>query len=419
PDWSRRGLRDETNQLGTFYYSSVADYAARRAFLAIAQRGNPRVVFWEKNVGVFLQDDFEVHPQLQVSLGFRYDWQNYFQDLNNVQPRIALAWAPSKSRKTVIRTGSGTFYDRSGPGPVLDLLRFNGVQLRRYIVTDAGLINSIRDTNFNTLLPTSIVKLDSRVQLPYVIQFSVGIEHQIAKATTVAIQYVGVRGIQQFRSRDVNAPLAPFSAVRPEPQFSTVRQIESAGRLEQNHLEFTLRGKLVPRFTGVAQYSFGKAMSDTGGVNWFPAASTQPAGEWSRADTDRRHQFNLLASANVHPWLKLGVALSILSGSPFNITTGRDNNRDGVANDRPEGLERNAGQGPGYLGLDVRWSRELRFRPAAKDKSASLTFSADAFNILNRTNYVTYVGSLSSPLFGGPVAAQPPRRLQLGARFQF
>jgi hypothetical protein len=32
---------------------------------------------------------------------------------------------------------------------------------------------------------------------------------------------------------------------------------------------------------------------------------------------------------------------------------------------------------------------------------------------------VTYVGALSSPLFGRAVAAHPPRRLQVGARFQF
>jgi hypothetical protein len=49
----------------------------------------------------------------------------------------------------------------------------------------------------------------------------------------------------------------------------------------------------------------------------------------------------------------------------------------------------------------------------------SLIFSIDAFNILNRTNYSTYIGSLSSSFFGRAVSAQPPRRLQLGARFQF
>jgi hypothetical protein len=418
PDWSRRGLRDETNQLGTFYFASLADYNANQPFLAVAQRGNPRVVFWEKNIGAFFQDDFQVSPQLQVSVGLRYDWQNYFQDLNNIQPRVALAWAPWKSRKTIVRAGAGTFYDRSGPGPIYDLLRFDGARLRRYVITDPSLITSLTNAGVEAL-PTSVVRLDPAVQLPYVIQFSAGIERQLAKGTTVAVQYVGVRGIQQFRSRDANAPPSPTLDLRPDPRLSIVRQIESAGRLEQNALEVTFRGNLAPRISGLAQYTFGKTMSDTGGVNWFPASSVAPTGEWSRADTDRRHQFNLLATANLQQWLNFGLSVSMLSGAPFNITTGRDDNRDGIGNDRPQALRRNAGDGPAYLGVDVRWFREFRLRASANDKLPTVTFSLDAFNILNRTNYVTYVGALSSPLFGRAVAAQPPRRLQLGAKFQF
>ena len=207
--------------------------------------------------------------------------------------------------------------------------------------------------------------------------------------------------------------------VRRDHRFSIVRQIESAGRLEQNALEVTFRGMFAPRVSGLAQYTFGKTMSDTGGINWFPASSIAPSDEWSRSDTDRRHQFNLLGTANLHRWLNLGVSASILSGAPFNITTGRDENRDGVANDRPQGMNRNAGQGPGYLGLDVRWFREFQLRSSAKDKLPTVTCSLDAFNVLNRTNYLTYAGALSSPLFGRAVAAQPPRTLQLGARFQF
>ena len=43
----------------------------------------------------------------------------------------------------------------------------------------------------------------------------------------------------------------------------------------------------------------------------------------------------------------------------------------------------------------------------------------DAFNATNRVNYATWVGDLSSPFFGQPVAAKPPRRLQLMGRFEF
>jgi hypothetical protein len=169
----------------------------------------------------------------------------------------------------------------------------------------------------------------------------------------------------------------------------------------------------------MAQYVFGKMQSDTGGVMWFPADSFSPRGEWGRTDTDRRHQFNFLGTATLHRWLNLGVSASVLSGLPFNITTGRDNNADGMAIDRPSEITRNTGKGPGFVGLDLRWYREFRFAPAQKDKSPSVTVSLDAFNILNRVNYQNYVGALTSPFFGQAVTALPPRRMQAGLRLQF
>jgi hypothetical protein len=47
------------------------------------------------------------------------------------------------------------------------------------------------------------------------------------------------------------------------------------------------------------------------------------------------------------------------------------------------------------------------------------TPAVDAFNILNRVNYTSFVGNLSSPFFGRAVAAQPLRRLQLSFRLKF
>jgi len=38
---------------------------------------------------------------------------------------------------------------------------------------------------------------------------------------------------------------------------------------------------------------------------------------------------------------------------------------------------------------------------------------------LNHPNYVTYIAVLGSPLFGQPVAANPPRRTQLNLELKF
>jgi len=412
PDWSRRGLSDWTNRAGTLSYASLAAYAQNQPFAVVLQRGEPRTIFIEKNVGGFFQNEWQLRPGLSLAAGFRYDWQNYFGDGNNFAPRLAVAWAPAKSRKTVIRTGGGFFFDRSGPGPVWDILRFNGVRLRRYVLSGPAVSDLGQ-------FPTSIHRLGADIQLPNTMQFSLSVERQLAKKTTLSVSYVGTRGVQQLRSRDANAPLPPDFSARPDPRVNVARNIESAGRVEANSLEITVRGDIAPRVSGMAQYVFGKAMTDTGGVNWFPADSFAPAGEWGRADSDRRHQFNFLGTASLHRWANFGLSVSLLSGIPFNITTGRDENGDGMALDRPAGMARNSGRGPGAAIVDLRWYRDFRFQPANKDKSPSLTLAVDAFNVLNRVNYQNYVGALTSPFFGRAVATLPPRRLQLSARFQF
>lgn len=414
PDWSRRGLSDRTNQIGTYSFASLADLSAGRPFAAVIQRGDPRAVFIEKNIGWFFQDEWQLRPNLSVAAGLRYDWQNYFGDGNNVAPRLAIAYAPGKSRRTVIRAGGGFFFDRSGPGPILDILRYDGIRLRRYVLTGAqAALGPVASE------PSSIHRLAGEIQLPNTMQFSFGVERQVTKKTMLSANYVATRGVQQLRSRDANAPLPPSFAVRPDPAVSLLRRIESAGRVTSNALEINLRGDLGPRVNGMVQYVFGRTLADTGGINWFPASSFAPSQEWGRADTDRRHQFNVLAVASLHRWMNLGWSVSLLSGIPFNITTGRDENRDGMPLDRPAGIARNTGLGPGTAVVDLRWYRDFRISPAKKDKSPRLTVSVDAFNVSNRVNYQNYVGALSSPFFGRAVATQPARRLQIGGRFQF
>lgn len=422
PDLSRRGLDDNTNTAGTYTFSSLLDYAQNHPFSLLRQSGNGHVVFVEKVLGGFFQDEYRVRPNLQVSYGVRYDWQNYFHDKKNVAPRLSFAYAAGKARKTVIRGGSGFFYDRTGPGPIFDLIRYDGARLQQYLITDPAYPDPF------AVGPTSIVRLDPTVRLPYTIQYGVGIERQLGKSTTVTVNYMGLRGVHLFRSRDVNAPPPPLYLARPDPNLSVWRQIESSGDLKSQSLEFGLRGNITRYFVGIAQYTLGRAYNNVGGntavgsragISSFPANNYDLSGEWSRADFDQRNRFNLIGTLTPGKYIKLGIALSLYSGMPYNETTGRDDNNDGMANDRPAGVRRNSLQGPGYADVDLRWSHDFLLVPAKKDKGPTATVGLDAFNVLNHVNYVSYVGVVSSPFFGKPVAAQPPRRLQISFRLRF
>jgi len=419
PDFSRRGLDNNINQGGTFYFSSLQDYLARRPFSFQQQQGNGHLVFYEKIIDFFAQDDLRLRPNLMITVGLRHDWQNYFHDNNNFAPRISFAYAPRAGGKTILRGGIGIFYDRSGPRPIFDILQFNGELLRLYVLTNPGFPDPLSGGASLSAQPVSVTRLDPNAHIPYTLQYSFGVERQLQKSTTMAVTYIGSRGVSLFRSRDLNAPPPPDYPVRPDANFGVIRQIESSGNSRSHALEISFRGNITHYFSGMAQYRLSRTYNDTSGITFFPANDYDLTGEWARADFDRRHRFEFLGTFNPGKFLSLGVAVSAYSGAPYTLTTGRDDFHTGIANARPAGVPRNSLQGPGYLDVDLRWSHDFLLSKAKKDKSPTINIGIDAFNVLNRVNFASFVGNLSSPFFGQAVATQPPRRLQLSFRFKY
>lgn len=419
PDISRRGLDDFTNRAGTYTFASTAGYSAAAPATYLVQTGQGHVAFLEKVLCGFVEDNIRVRPNLSVYLGVRYYWQNYFHDdSNNFAPRLSFAYAPSAPSKTVIRGGAGMFYDRTGPSPIGDLLHFNGVNLLRLIV-DPPFVSYPVNPTLLSQFPVSVATLDARTRIPYTLQYSLGAERQVTAKSTFSAVYIGTRGINVFRSIDANAPILNGGGyLRPNPALGQIRQMQSEGYLKGNALELTFRGKPSKYFSGQIQYTLSRTNNNSSGITFFPANSYDAAADWGRADNDRLHKFDLLASTQPSRFFTLGVGLSLYSGKPVNITTGGDNNHDGILNDRPEGIGRDTMDGPGLIDLDLNLSRNFPLSKAKKE-ARLISVSLNSFNVLNHPNYVTYIGTQSSPLFGRPVAAQPPRRMQVDVQFKF
>jgi hypothetical protein len=152
------------------------------------------------------------------------------------------------------------------------------------------------------------------------------------------------------------------------------------------------------------------------------------AGEFGRADFDRRHRMNL---AGTYGWkkdrLRVGAVLAVASAAPLNLLAGSDANHDLVATDRPAGVDRNSATGPAFAQLDLRFTTVFRApRPSTADPQSrkrentdNLELTVDLFNALDRVNAAGYVGVVTSPLFGRATSGRLPRTAQLSMRYRF
>jgi carboxypeptidase family protein len=235
PDWSRRGFYDRTNFGGTFYFADLGSYAAGRPYSFVQQQGKGDVVVLEKQVGTYVKDDWQAGGGVTLSMGLRYDWQNYFHDANNLAPRGSIAYAPGKTKANVIRAGAGVFNDRSGPGIMADLLHYRPGGLVKYVITDPSYPDPFQAAAA-AAQPTSLVQLAPDVRIPQTVQYSLGLDRLLTKTSTVSITYTGSHGNHAFRSRDINAPPPPLYLARPDPLHSTIREVESNGRQTSDSL---------------------------------------------------------------------------------------------------------------------------------------------------------------------------------------
>jgi hypothetical protein len=127
----------------------------------------------------------------------------------------------------------------------------------------------------------------------------------------------------------------------------------------------------------------------------------------------------MYAMFNPESVLNLSAGIFANSGRPWTVLTGTDAYGDDLFNTRPDGISRNTDTMPSYVDLDLRWGHDFAITPDKAEEAPRLGFSAGAFNILNHENPSSIDTVDTSSSFGEVTAVNPPRRIQLGMRFEF
>ena len=440
PHIDRRAYDDNTDAQGTYTFAptlaadgvtvlqtALQNYSNNLPSAFTENTGVVHFIYHQQEMGAFVQDQIKINSRFQITPGVRYDWQNFLATRRlGFSPRVSFAWLLSEESKTVIRGGGGIYYDRFGSGPLLDLARYGNGARRSVLVSlnpaTLPTTGCVPITNCLTLTaqPPSLAELAPNAKIPYQINYGISIERQLGEKATGVVSFYSARGIDSFRSVDINAP-TPQSGytVRPDPAFGRIRQMQPEAFWDGSGLDISYRGRLNKYFTGFGRYSWAHYDSNTGGIGWFPENQYDPNDEWGRSNWDRRNRLGMYAMFQPESVFNLSAGIFANQGTPWTILTGTDKYGDDLFNTRPDGVARNSETMPSYVDMDVRWGHDFAITPDKDEEAPRLGFSAGAFNVLNHPNATGIDPVETSSDFGQVTSVAPPRRIQLGMRFQF
>ncbi len=431
--------------------------------------GNPTSNFMQFDFGAFLQDDWKVAPRLTLSSGLRWEGQNTIHRWSDIGPRFALAWMPGGPHSgTVIRVGSGIFFERFAPELYVNSLRYDGVTQQRFIIQNPDFYPTppLASSFAGQGTPQTIQTLSPTLRSPYLIQSSLTLEQKLPYATVAAITAASTIGRHLFYSSNIAA----------SPSAGNNYQYNSEGVLDETQITLSVRRKYQHGLALFGNYTWTQARDNTDGAGMFPVSQNNLAAEYGRAATDIHHYAVVNGTMPGILGTMLSPYIIVRSGAPFDIITGHDNNGDSIFNDRPglsldpnqpgvirtkyglldptptpgeKILPRNFGQGANFVEMNLRLTRTFGLHFAERDvttpaailhrglfyipKTPSglrLSASVTARNLLNHDNQGLPTGNLSSPLFDKSntlsSATDPSlpaygnnRRLQFELRFNF
>ena len=423
--------------------------------------GNPNISVLMQDLGVYLEDDWKIRPNMTLSYGMRFETQTGIHDHADFAPRLGYAWSPGPKNKppfAVLRGGFGIFYQRFSSTYISNAERQNGTTELQNVYNSPDTFPDFPSiTSESTPVSPTVYRISPLIHAPYTVFESVGLDKSVTKQFRVSLNYIHSRGVDQLLTRNINAPLPgtynpddPTSGMRPFGGFENIYEYESEGASKRNRFfaNASLRTKAITFF---GYYMLGYSSANTSGAGSFPSDQYNLHVDYGRSSNDIRHRLFFGGFAKLPYHFSMSPFLIYQSSTPFNITIGQDLNGDAQFNDRPAfatDLSRpsvyrtkwgnfdadplpsqkiipiNYANGPSYFVANLRITRNFNFgpelpdnnppppgntaqKPAAKkepERRYNLFLGASAQNLFNYVNPAAPVGVLTSPLFGQSTA---------------
>jgi hypothetical protein len=188
----------------------------------------------------------------------------------------------------------------------------------------------------------TVYQNNPNLRTPYIMQTGVSVERQLTKSANLAVTYLNSRGVHQYVTTNINAPLPCTVAgcdqatqPRPNPGEGDIYQYQDEGILKQNQLIVNSSVRMGTKLSLFGYYTLNFAKADTAGPNTFASDSFNISEDYGPTPYDIRNRLFIGGTIGLPYAFRLSPFVIAQSGAPFNVTTGQDNNGDSIFNDRP------------------------------------------------------------------------------------
>jgi hypothetical protein len=464
---------------GVYFFSTVADVLNNNPVSFFNQVAETGFGVRFTNLAFYGQDDLRLTPRLKLNLGLRYELDTVPSEahgrfspivgLDNIAsatlgqpgaavhngdyldfaPRIGFAYQLTGDAKTVLRGGSGIFYD---------LPTINATQLAfgpPFKITNSLLGSALGGPVTVPVDPALLVTTitgkppfgsaevydPNHFRTPFSYEYNLNLQRQLDSNTVAQVSYVGSLGRRLIHQQPLNL-LNPATGMAPNPNFSAgaLELMETDAVSNYNALQANVTRRLHRGLQLTASYTRAHSLDDASNPTGTSINSSFTGSnpydfraEYASSDFDIRHNFTAAFSYDLPKGWSLNGIFIAQTGQPFTPLIGMDNAGNGdqnaAENQRPNLVPgqplyiasaappfrvanpaafaipaagtygdagRNILRSSGLQQLDVSLLKTIRLH-----ERLSAQFRAEFFNVYNHANFASPAASGNNLLTAG------------------